>query len=431
MAEIKCPNCGEVFSVDENDYNAIVKQIKDETFKSEVEDRLKIELKDQNNQFELQKKDLELKNSKIVDELKKEIQLLTLKLNNFENEKMIAITKISTDNNEALNKKNLEIEKLKHQVETIEKSVSYQVDKAILEKNSQIKDLENNIELIKSQKEIEIKTLTQKHKEDLDQKDEVIAHYKDLKSKMSTKMLGETLEQHCEIEFNKLRATAFKNAYFEKDNDARSGSKGDYIYREYDENNNEIISIMFEMKNESDETATKHKNEHFFKELDKDRLEKKCEYAVLVSMLENDNELYNSGIVDVSYKYEKMYVVRPQCFIPIITILRNAAEKSLEYKNQLNVIKNQELDITNFEEKLSDFQDKFSKNYMTASAKFQNAIDEIDKTIDHLNKVKENLLNSERNLRLANDKAQDLSIRKLTRGNETMKKMFEETKNNK
>ena len=295
----------------------------------------------------------------------------------------------------------------------------------------QIKDLENNIKIMNSQKEIEIKTLNEKHREALVQKDEIIAHYKDLKSKLSTKLLGETLEQHCEIEFNKLRATAFRNAYFEKDNDSRSGSKGDYIYREINEDGVEVISIMFEMKNEGDETATKHKNEHFFKELDKDRNEKKCEYAVLVSTLESDSELYNAGIVDVSYKYEKMYVVRPQCFIPIITLLRNAAEKSIEYKNKLQVIKNQNIDITNFENKLLDFQDKFSKNYIAASNKFQTAIDEIDKTIDHLNKVKENLLSSERNLRLANDKAQDLSIRKLTHGNKTMKEMFLEVKNEK
>ena len=279
-----------------------------------------------------------------------------------------------------------------------------------------------------SQKEIEIKSLNEKHKEALIQKDEIIAHYKDLKSKLSTKLVGETLEQHCEIEFNKLRATAFRNAYFEKDNDSKNGSKGDYIYREFDENGVELISIMFEMKNESDETATKHKNEHFFKELDKDRIEKKCEYAVLVSMLESDSELYNSGIVDVSYKYNKMYVVRPQCFIPIITLLRNAAEKTLEYKNQLQIIKNQNLDISNFEDKLLDFQDKFAKNYVQASNKFKTAIEEIDKTISHLTKVKENLLSSENSLRLANDKAQDLSIRKLTYGNPTMKQKFAEIK---
>ena len=429
MPEIKCPNCGEVFSVDENDYAQIVSQIKDKAFKEELDERIKIELINKKNEFELQKKDIEIDNDKKVNALINEIESLKQKIANFENDKKIAISEANIKNQDELNKKDILIAELKNQIGRIEDSVEYKIDKAISEKEGQIKDLENNIKIMNSQKEIEIKTLNEKHREALVQKDEIIAHYKDLKSKLSTKLLGETLEQHCEIEFNKLRATAFRNAYFEKDNDSKSGSKGDYIYREINEDGVEVISIMFEMKNEGDETATKHKNEHFFKELDKDRNEKKCEYAVLVSTLESDSELYNAGIVDVSYKYEKMYVVRPQCFIPIITLLRNAAEKSIEYKNKLQVIKNQNIDITNFENKLLDFQDKFSKNYIAASNKFQTAIDEIDKTIDHLNKVKENLLSSERNLRLANDKAQDLSIRKLTHGNKTMKDMFFEVKN--
>lgn len=429
MPEIKCPNCGEVFSVDENDYAQIVSQIKDKAFKEELDERIKIELINKKNEFELQKKDIEIDNDKKVNALINEIESLKQKIANFENDKKIAISEANIKNQDELNKKDILIAELKNQIGRIEDSVEYKIDKAISEKEGQIKDLENNIKIMNSQKEIEIKTLNEKHREALVQKDEIIAHYKDLKSKLSTKLLGETLEQHCEIEFNKLRATAFRNAYFEKDNDSRSGSKGDYIYREINEDGVEVISIMFEMKNEGDETATKHKNEHFFKELDKDRNEKKCEYAVLVSTLESDSELYNAGIVDVSYKFEKMYVVRPQCFIPIITLLRNAAEKSIEYKNKLQVIKNQNIDITNFENKLLDFQDKFSKNYIAASNKFQTAIDEIDKTIDHLNKVKENLLSSERNLRLANDKAQDLSIRKLTHGNKTMKDMFFEVKN--
>lgn len=431
MPEIKCPNCGEVFSVDENDYAQIVSQIKDKAFKEELDERIKIELINKKNEFELQKKDIEIDNEKKVNALINEIESLKQKIANFENDKKIAVNEANIKNQDELNKKDILIAELKNQIGRIEDSVEYKIDKAISEKEGQIKDLENNIKIMNSQKEIEIKTLNEKHREALVQKDEIIAHYKDLKSKLSTKLLGETLEQHCEIEFNKLRATAFRNAYFEKDNDSRSGSKGDYIYREINEDGVEVISIMFEMKNEGDETATKHKNEHFFKELDKDRNEKKCEYAVLVSTLESDSELYNAGIVDVSYKYEKMYVVRPQCFIPIITLLRNAAEKSIEYKNKLQVIKNQNIDITNFENKLLDFQDKFSKNYIAASNKFQTAIDEIDKTIDHLNKVKENLLSSERNLRLANDKAQDLSIRKLTHGNKTMKEMFLEVKNEK
>ena len=277
-----------------------------------------------------------------------------------------------------------------------------------------------------SQKEIEIKTLNEKHREALVQKDEIIAHYKDLKSKLSTKLLGETLEQHCEIEFNKLRATAFRNAYFEKDNDSKSGSKGDYIYREINEDGVEVISIMFEMKNEGDETATKHKNEHFFKELDKDRNEKKCEYAVLVSLLEADSDLYNEGIVDVSYKYPKMYVIRPQFFIPIITLLRNASLNSLQYKRELMIVKNQNIDITNFESSLLEFKDKFSRNYRLASEKFQTAIEEIDKTISHLEKTKAALLSSDRNLRLANEKAEDLTIKQLTKNNPTMQAKFAE-----
>ena len=260
----------------------------------------------------------------------------------------------------------------------------------------------------------------------LTQKDDEIAYYKDLKTRMSTKMVGETLEQHCEIQFNQLRATAFRNAYFEKDNDARSGSKGDYIYRECDENGVEIISIMFEMKNEMDETATKHKNEDFFKELDKDRREKKCEYAVLVSLLEADSELYNGGIVDVSYKYDKMYVVRPQCFIPMITLLRNAAMNALVYKQELEVIRNQDIDISNFEDSLLQFKNDFSRNYNIAHTHFDKAIDEIDKTIDHLQKVKKELLGSDNQLRIANNKVDEVSVKKLTKNNPTMQAKFKE-----
>jgi hypothetical protein len=265
----------------------------------------------------------------------------------------------------------------------------------------------------------------------LEQKDEQIAYYKDLKTKMSTKMVGETLEQHCEIQFNQLRATAFQNAYFEKDNDARTGSKGDYIYRETDENGVEIISIMFEMKNEMDETATKHKNEDFFKELDKDRKEKNCEYAVLVSLLESDSELYNAGIVDVSYRYEKMYVVRPQCFIPIITLLRNAAKNALQYKQELAIVKNQDIDISNFEENLLKFKDDFGRNYNLAHSHFEKAIDEIDKTIQHLEKVKKELQGSDNNLRIANRKVEEVDVKKLTKGNPTMQARFEEARKNK
>lgn len=457
MAEIKCPKCGEVFSVDESEYNAIVKQIKDKTFKDELEERIKIALDSKNNEFALQKKNIEADNSKREAQLKSEIENLKNQINSFETEKKLAVNEandknkdlltnkeleianlknqlatlnqsIETKVNSEVSKKELEILELKNKLKSVEESIGYKVKEVENEKDKQINALEANIKIMNSEKEVEIKSLNEKHQMVLKEKDEVIAHYKDLKSRLSTKLVGETLEQHCEIEFNKLRATAFKNAYFEKDNDSKTGSKGDYIYREYDANGVELISIMFEMKNENDETATKHKNEHFFKELDKDRNEKKCEYAVLVSMLESDSELYNSGIVDVSYRYDKMYVVRPQCFIPMITLLRNAAEKSMQYKNELQVIKNQNLDITKFEDKLVDFQEKFSKNYNLASSKFQTAIDEIDKTISHLSKVKENLLSSENNLRLANDKAQELSIRKLTHGNPTMKAKFDELK---
>ena len=458
MAEIKCPKCGEVFSVDESEYNAIVKQIKDKTFKDELEERIKIALDSKNNEFALQKKNIEADNSKREAQLKSEIESLKNQINSFETEKKLAVNEandknkdlltnkeleianlknqlatlnqsIETKVNSEVSKKELEILELKNKLKSVEESIGYKVKEVENEKDKQINALEANIKIMNSEKEVEIKSLNEKHQMVLKEKDEVIAHYKDLKSRLSTKLVGETLEQHCEIEFNKLRATAFKNAYFEKDNDSKTGSKGDYIYREYDANGVELISIMFEMKNENDETATKHKNEHFFKELDKDRNEKKCEYAVLVSLLESDSELYNSGIVDVSYRYDKMYVVRPQCFIPMITLLRNAAEKSMQYKNELQVIKNQNLDITKFEDKLVDFQEKFSKNYNLASSKFQTAIDEIDKTISHLSKVKENLLSSENNLRLANDKAQELSIRKLTHGNPTMKAKFDELKN--
>lgn len=279
-------------------------------------------------------------------------------------------------------------------------------------------------------KDLETQLTQEKDREKilLEQKDEQIAYYKDLKTKMSTKMVGETLEQHCEIQFNQLRATAFRNAYFEKDNDARTGSKGDYIYRETDANGVEIISIMFEMKNEMDETATKHKNEDFYKELEKDRREKNCEYAVLVSMLESDSELFNAGIVDVSYKYDKMYVVRPQCFIPIITLLRNAAMNALSYKQELAVVRSQNIDISNFEENLMNFKDNFGRNYDIAHTHFDKAIDEIDKTIDHLQKVKRELQGSDNQLRIANNKVDDISIKKLTKDNPTMQAMFEEIK---
>lgn len=427
MKEIKCPNCGQVFSVDESGYTAILNQVRNKEFEKELKSREE-ELKTSiTNSFNLVKE-------KEVNLYKEEIQKLKSDLALLKSEQ-------NSNLNNAVKAKDDEIASLKAQLKNIEELTSSKINEAntklmselketqikqLSEKDNQIRDLKYDIANNEKQAKINEQSLKEKYESELKYKDEQIQFYKDLKTKMSTKLLGETLEQHCQIEFNKLRATAFKNAYFEKDNDAKTGSKGDFIYREFNEDGIEIISIMFEMKNESDTTATKHKNEDFFKELDKDRNEKKCEYAVLVSMLEADNELYNSGIVDVSYRYEKMYVVRPQLFIPIITLLRNAALNSLEYKKELVAVKNQNLDISKFEENMNDFKDKFNRNFRIASDKFKTAIEEIDKTIAHLQKTKDALLSSENNLRLANDKAQDLSIKKLTKDNPTMIQKFEE-----
>ena len=400
MQEIKCPKCGEVFQVDESGYAAIVKQVRDKEFDKEVSNR--------ESQFENEK----------------------------ETAVKLAISETEGKYKELIADKDLAIKELQAQLESTEKDKIIAVNKAVSEKDREIAESKEQIIVLTGQiesndKENQLRTQSIKdsYEEKLRSKDEQIAYYKDFKARQSTKMVGESLEQHCEIEFNKLRATGFQNAYFEKDNDAKTGSKGDFIYRESSPDGVEFISIMFEMKNEMDETATKHKNEDFFKELDKDRREKNCEYAVLVSLLESDNELYNAGIVDVSYKYDKMYVVRPQFFIPMITILRNAALNSLQYKQELAVIKNQNIDITNFERDMDEFKEKFSRNYELASKKFQTAIEEIDKTIDHLQKTKDALLSSENNLRLANNKAEELSIKKLTRNNPTMKAMFAKLEN--
>lgn len=389
MHEIKCPKCGEVFKVDESGYASIVKQVRDEEFSKELSER--------REEFEREKKNaVELAQSKTAEKLKDEVAALKIKNERLEAEKKLAV-KEATDG----------------------------AEKKLLEQKEKITELKGMIESNEKTAELKEKSLKESYEEKLKGKDEQIAYYKDLKARQSTKMVGETLEQHCETEFNKLRATGFKNAYFEKDNDVRSGSKGDFIFRESSDDGTEFISIMFEMKNEMDETATKHKNEDFFKELDKDRNEKKCEYAVLVSMLEADSELYNTGIVDVSYRYPKMYVIRPQFFIPMITLLRNAALNSLEYKQELAVIRSQNIDISHFEEDMNEFKEKFSRNYRIASEKFKKAIEEIDKTIDHLQKTKDALLSSENNLRLANSKAEELTIKKLTKNNPTMAEMFE------
>lgn len=394
MQEIKCPNCGEVFQVDESSYDSIAKQVRDKEFSREIEQRENYYAKEKETAVKLAQAEKDAEIAQLQAQLKSKIDSL-------ETEKRLAI-------NEA--------------VATKEKEISEQKEKIAL--------LNGQIETNEKTAQLKEQTLKENYEEKLKGKDEQIAYYRDLKARQSTKMVGETLEQHCEIEFNKLRATGFQNAYFEKDNDAKTGSKGDFIFREFSDDGTEFVSIMFEMKNEMDETATKHKNEDFFKELDKDRNEKKCEYAVLVSLLEADNELYNTGIVDVSYKYPKMYVIRPQFFIPMITLLRNASLNALQYKQELAVIRNQNIDISHFEEDMNDFKDKFSRNYRLASEKFKKAIDEIDKTIDHLQKTKEALLSSENNLRLANNKAEELSIKRLTRNNPTMAAKFAELKEN-
>ncbi len=396
MAELKCPHCGQAFTVDDTELDSIIRQIRD----SEFEKDLRMRTGELENHLK-EKHELELRASE------NKIRLEALKENEDEIEALKEELKKAKDENYTY----------KTRLESFEDKKRLAVMEAIKKSEDEKKDLESLLVQERDKGRLLIK-----------QKDEQIAYYKDLKTRMSTKMVGETLEQHCEIQFNQLRATAFKDAYFEKDNDAKSGSKGDYIYRECDENGVEIVSIMFEMKNEMDETATKHKNEDFFKELDKDRREKNCEYAVLVSLLEADSELYNAGIVDVSYRYEKMYVVRPQCFIPIITLLRNAAMNALSYKKELAFVKNQDIDITNFEDSLMKFKDDFSRNYTLAHNHFDKAIDEIDKTIQHLEKVKKELLGSDNQLRIATGKVEDVSVKKLTRGNPTMKAKFEELK---
>lgn len=422
MNEIICPHCKKTFKVDEAGYADILKQVRDHQFEEELQQRLDLAEKEKNEAVKLAEANLR---NVLQEELaKKDKELTELK------------AKSDTELAEKLAVKEAEIARMKANIQSAEVEKKLSVTEAIKEIEKERDRLSNELKNKETEKQLLEKSLKEKYSAELKTKDDIIkmkdeeiALRKDMKLKLSTKMIGETLEQHCEAEFNKLRATGFKNAYFEKDNDARTGSKGDFIYRESDEDGNEIISIMFEMKNEGDETATKKRNEDFFKELDKDRNEKKCEYAVLVSLLDADSELYNSGIVDVSHKYEKMYVVRPQFFIPIITLLRNAAMNTLKYKQELNLMKNQNIDITKFEEKIEAFRKGFAYNYDIASRKFKTAIDEIDKTIIHLQKTKDALLSSENNLRLANNKADDLTIKKLTHGNPTMKAKFDAVRN--
>lgn len=444
MNEVKCPNCNTLFSLDENTYSSIKIQVRDKEFEAEVEKRIKSNLElekkilenkldDIKKENEIKKLNFETSYKEKIANLENVITQLNEKLKSFEelNENNMKIEKMSIENlyKEDISKLNNTIFNLEAKINTLndEAKRNLEIEKITVENKykEEINLLKNNI-LNLQNNELMIKD---RYKTELKNKDEIIEYYKDLKSKLSTKMLGETLEQHCEVSFNRLRSTAFPNAYFDKDNDVSSGSKGDYIYREYDENGLEILSIMFEMKNQNDETKTKKKNKDFFKELDKDRKEKRCEYAILVSLLEQENELYNEGIVDVSYEYEKMYVIRPQFFISIISLLRNGARGVLKYKQELNAIKNQNIDISNFENDLLNFKDKFGKNYENASKKFNEAIEKIDKSIKNLQETRAALLASENNLRLANDKLDGLTVKKLVKKNETMKKMFEELNN--
>ena len=399
MQEIKCPNCGKTFVVDDSGYAQIARQVRDSEFDRALRQRERDIAEAKEKEFELAQMRQKEAFDRALAEAERRVEQLKAQLAGSETEKQLAVS-------EAVRQK----------------------EKELSEQASEVAALKNRLDNQETESQLKQQSLQREYESRLRQKDEMIEYYKDFKARQSTKMIGESLEQHCLSQFNALRMTAFPDAYFEKDNDARSGSKGDFIFRE-SRGGVEFISIMFEMKNEADETATKHKNEDFFKELDKDRREKKCEYAVLVSLLEADSELYNNGIVDVSYKYEKMYVIRPQFFIPIITLLRNAALGSLKYRQELEAARNQQIDVLNFEKNMNEFKDKFAYNYQLASKKFKTAIEEIDKTIDHLQKTKEALLSSENNLRLANNKAEDLSIKRLTKNAPSVREMFDAAKN--
>lgn len=418
MNEIICPNCNKAFKVDRAGYAEILKQVRDHQFQEEINERMVAAKKEKDQALQL-----------VVAELKTEWQE---KLTKKDKELTVFKAKNERDITKKLADKEREIQQLQTKVQNSETEKKLALSEALKHIEKERDTLSNELNNKEIEQKLREQSLKEAHANELKTKDYIIQskedeieRYKDYKLSLSTKMIGETLERHCEAQFNQIRTTAFPSAYFEKDNDARSGSKGDYIFKETDEFGNEVISIMFEMKNENDQTTTKKKNEDFFKELDKDRREKKCEYAVLVSLLEADSDFYNNGIVDVSYRYPKMYVIRPQFFIPIITLLRNAAINSMQYKQELNLMKNQNIDITNFEDKIEAFKDGFARNYDLASRKFKTAIDEIDKTIKHLQKTKDALLSSENNLRLANNRAEDLTIKKLTHGNPTMKAKFD------
>jgi len=461
MHEIICPHCKKAFKIDEAGYADILKQVRDSEFEQQLHERLELAEKDKINAVELAKEKVGSEMQKAAAAKDAEIQELKAKLDAGEvaqklavNEALKAIEKErdtlanelkqAKQNNETASKlaeanhsnklqetsanKDKEIQELKAKLNANEAAQKYAVTESVNAAEKERDQLKSDLERAKLEKQLAEKSLKDKYETQIKDRDDAIERLKDMKARLSTKMVGETLEQHCETEFNRIRATAFPKAYFEKDNDARNGSKGDFIFRDSDESGIEVVSIMFEMKNENDETATKKKNEDFLKELDKDRNDKKCEYAILVSLLESDSELYNSGIVDVSHRYPKMYVVRPQFFIPIITLLRNAALNSLKFKTELALMKEQNIDITNFESELDAFKTGFARNYELASKKFKTAIQEIDKTIDHLQKTKDALLGSENNLRLANNKADDLTVKKLTRKNPTMSAKFTELK---
>lgn len=438
---VQCPNCKEIFKVDDSVYTDIVKQVRDQEFAKDLKSRLEVAATEKAAAVKLAEAQIENSFQKQLAEKESEINALKLKSKSelteelAKKEQEINDLKLKSKSElvDEVSKKEEQIRALQSKIDNAEVQKQMEVSNAVNGIEKERDQLKSDLKLKDSEKELLEKSLNEQFKNKLDHKDEAlklkeeeIDRLKDYKQKLSTKMIGETLEQHCETEFNKLRATAFQNAYFEKDNDTSNGTKGDYVYKESDVNGNEIISIMFEMKNENDLTATKKKNEDFFAKLDKDRRDKGCEYAVLVSLLESENEFYNTGIVDVSYKYDKMYVIRPQFFIPIITLLRNAGMKSLQYKEELNIMRNQNIDITTFEDKINDFKTGFARNYDLASRQFGDAIKEIDKTMTHLQKTKDALLSSVNNLRLANNKADDLTIKKLTYGNPTMKQKFED-----
>ena len=461
MHEIICPHCNKAFKIDEAGYADILKQVRDSAFEQQLHERLELAEQDKQNAIALATIKIENEMQKSATIKDSEIQELKSKLDAGEVARKLAVTEAlnivekerdilasqleqARQEKEALSKlaqanllnelqkaaatKDSEIQGLKAKVDAVEVSKKLAISEAVGLVEKERDEFKNGLDRAALEKQLSEQSLKDKYETQIKDRDHEIDRLRDMKARLSTKMVGETLEQHCETEFNRIRATAFPRAYFEKDNDARSGSKGDYIFRDMDESTTEIVSIMFEMKNESDTTTTKSKNEDFLKELDKDRVEKGCEYAVLVSLLEPDSELYNTGIVDVFHRYPKMYVIRPQFFIPIITLLRNAALKSLQYKTELALVKAQNIDITNFEVELEDFKSSFGKNFDLASRRFHTAIEEIDKSIEHLQKTKEALLGTDKNLRIANDKAQEVTIKKLTKHNTTMATMFTELK---